>query len=655
MSSRKSVRFLAAAIAVVALSSSAFAQTDAGAPKPVKQQLTELIDRAGKVPEQEYTYQSWNDMRFAMNDARRIAGAKDASDADLSTALAALSKATDALQRRPVVQSDAPKIGLSATLFATSREGLVDNVALQWATSEKWDRYEVQRATSADGPFATVYTGTGRSFSDPHVGPGTHFYRLVAHRGDESLASHLASVSTIELPSTVKHFSNQAENDGTLPWKPLKVRDTFYDFTVERDGPALKQVMMRTSADGKTWTDAGVVMDRNSFPDLADFKFEAITRFYDEVNDQFVWWCHYEKSGPHYGEGKAFVATAKPGQPFTVHRNFRPFGVEVRDMSIYIDTDKTGYLVAASNVPGQGANATLYIFKLNKTYTDTTEIVAKLAENGYREAPHIVKKDGIYYLFYSQAAGWYPSRGGYASATSVAGPWSSLRSIGNTSTFAAQSGGVIEFGPESNRSRIMAANRWLRGDGTSRNSALPIALADGFAFYDYAPTLLHDAATGTLVPLQSGQLLSQDKPAESSIAAKPGNEAAKAFDGDYETAFQSDDKKWPFTLTTDLGSACEVRNVQVSWSMHKGSEAYYTYTIDGSLDGQSWTTLVDKRDESDTRVSKTYGFTSDLLPEGTKARFVRLNVINAKLHNNPNNWYPPAVYEVKVFGAASAK
>ena len=39
------------------------------------------------------------------------------------------------------------------------------------------------------------------------------------------------------------------------------------------------------------------------------------------------------------------------------------------------DDDGQGYLVAASNVPGQGANATLTLFKLNADYTDVTGIV----------------------------------------------------------------------------------------------------------------------------------------------------------------------------------------------------------------------------------------------------------------------------------------
>ena len=81
----------------------------------------------------------------------------------------------------------------------------------------------------------------------------------------------------------------------------------------------------------------------------------------------------------------------------------------------------------------------------------------------------------------------------------------------------------------------------------------------------------------------------------------------------------------------------------------KGSEGYYTYTVDGSTDGINWTQLLDHTNKNSESVTKTYGFNSDMLKG--RARYVRLNVRNATLQNNPdNNWYNPQVYEIRVFG-----
>ena len=198
---------------------------------------------------------------------------------------------------------------------------------------------------------------------------------------------------------------------------------------------------------------------------------------------------------------------------------------------------------------------------------------------------------------------------------------------------------------------LMHAYRWLRASSTSGTTLCPLYFDNGFAFYDYYPYFKYNTSTGDLFPVQQGELLSQDRPASSSLAAKGGNAPAKAFDGSYQTSFTAigDYKKWPFYLQVDLERICELSNIQTSWYICKGSEGYYTYTVEGSLDGEKWTKLLDHTDKNSEEASKTYGFNSDM-PSG-KARYVRLNVQNATLQNNPNNnWYTPTVYEVKVYG-----
>lgn len=621
---------------------------------PARQPLRQAIEQADKIPESDYSIESWNAMRMALDDARRKVRDQNTSRAELEQAFTELKKKVSALAKRKVLPDNSPRAGLSASLFATDPAWPVNNVQLMWAVAEPVERVQVSRAVKESGPWEKIYTGAGASFNDYALPEGSYFYRMEAFRGSRKHTSNVARIVTMPMPAGLKTYSNQTANERGLPEEQIKAGDTYYQFRTVREDKAVK-LIQRTSKDGENWEDGPVVMDAGSHPDLADCKFEAVNIFYDEVNDQIVFWCHWELSGPHYGHGRALVATAKPGERFKVHHNYNPLGIQVRDMSTFVDDDKQGYLVAASNVPGQGANATLYIFKLNKTYDDVVEIVAKVIEGGYREAPHIVKHDGLYYLFFSQAAGWYPSRGGYISAPSLEGRWSEPRSIGNPATFSSQSGGILHYEKDGERLHVMMGNRWIRGEDTNRNVALPLHLAGGFAFYDYAPTLLHDLSRNILVPLHMGKLLSQDQPARASIPGKPGHEIARAFDGDYNTFFQSDEKKWPFELTTDLGAPCGIRNVQVSWFLHKGSEAFYTYTIEGSLDGKQWTTLVDRANPQDAVISKTYGFTSDVLPEGSPARYVRVTVQRAHLHNNPNNWYPPTVYEIKVFGDAGAE
>ena len=610
-------------------------------------QLREKLKEAGTFAEEKYDISSWGELRTALSAAQQIVDKAEATPNELQEAVATLQQKVDALQERKVLPDNSPRIALSASLFAVEPKRQVNNVALMWATSEPHDSYEIYRASSKNTNFSKIYSGQGASFNDYNLQSGTYSYKLVGYRDGKTLTSHIEQLTTMALPTGLRKYSNQTGSGGPLG-EPLKVGDIYYRFDGQRDGKTMSY-LVQTSTDGENWKDGPVVLDSSSHPDLDDFKLEANNLFYDKIHDRIVWWAHWERS-KGYNDGRAIVATAKPGERFTVHHIYNPLGIQVRDMSVFTDDDGQGYLVAASNVSGQGANATLYIFKLNADYTDVVGITNKVLEGGYREAPHIIKTGGFYYLFFSQAAGWYPSRAGYVSAKALDGRWSEARNIGNTSTFSAQSGGILHFGVGEQTVPVMQANRWIRGEGTSGNVMLPLHFAQGFAFADYSPALLVDAAKNVLVPLHAGTLLSQGQPASASIPGSQNHEAAKAFDGDYTTSFQSDQKKWPFTVTTDLGTVCQVRNVQISWHLHKGSEAFYKYFIEGSLDGQEWRVLLDRTDDKETVVSKTYGFSSDLLPDLPQVRYVRINVQQAVLHNNPNNWYPPTLYEVKVYG-----
>ncbi|OPJ57370.1 discoidin domain-containing protein [Clostridium oryzae] len=191
---------------------------------------------------------------------------------------------------------------------------------------------------------------------------------------------------------------------------------------------------------------------------------------------------------------------------------------------------------------------------------------------------------------------------------------------------------------------VMMANRWMFGwkDATnpiSQQRMLPISFSNGFAFFDFYDEVLYNADQDIIIPVQNGKLLSQEK----TVTASSNTEtAAYVNDGDYQTEWIGT-KTWPSTWTVDLNATYNLSNIQISWYMMKGSEAYYKYKLEGSIDGLSYTTLLDK-----SSAYNDYGFTSDRL--SGKARFVRVTLVDAKLQNNTNNWYTPQLYEVKVYG-----
>ncbi|MCR5707443.1 MAG: discoidin domain-containing protein [Ruminococcus sp.] len=540
-------------------------------------------------------------------------------------------------------------IGLVGNLFCVADGSAADHAALQWATTLSADSYTLYRSTSPDDGFIPVYEGSGTSYEDDDMQTGsTYYYQLkVTSKGKESYSS-VKSLEPCALPSGLSTYDNQKGSSLVYETSGYKVGSTYYSYSLRKhSGKNDIYLAETTSEDGKRFGNERNVADSSQNSALESCKIESVHIDYIPAKNKVVVWAHWEKPDG-YSDGKALVITGTPGGQFTVHHVYNPLGIQVRDMAIFFDDDGAGYLIAAANKEGQGANATMYIFRMNDDYSDVTEVVTTLFEDQYREFPNLVKKDGFYYLFTSQAAGWYPSSGAYSVTDDLRGEWSELRSIGNTSTFSSQSGWIVNM---QDKNYLMHAYRWLRASSTSGTTLCPLYFDNGFAFYDYYPYFKYNTSTGDLFPVQQGELLSQDRPASSSLAAKGGNAPAKAFDGSYQTSFTAigDYKKWPFYLQVDLERICELSNIQTSWYICKGSEGYYTYTVEGSLDGEKWTKLLDHTDKNSEEVSKTYGFNSDML--SGKARYVRLNVQNATLQNNPNNnWYTPTVYEVKVYG-----
>lgn len=567
------------------------------------------------------------------------------------TAVLCAFPAKAAVQGQKASADISEQIGLVGNLFCTPDGSNADHAALQWATTLSADGYTLYRSTDPENGFVKVYEGYGNSYEDDDLTVGTeYYYQLKAVTDKGALYSGVRSLKPCALPSGLSTYDNQKGSSLVYETGGYKSGNTYYSYSLKKHaGKDDIYLAETTSSDGVHFGNERNVADSSQNSALASCKIESVHIEYLEHANKVVVWAHWEKPSG-YADGKALVITGTPGGQFTVHHVYNPLDIEVRDMAIFFDddADHTGYLIAAANTKGQGANATMYIFRMSKDYSDVTAVVKKLFADQYREFPNMIKKNGYYFLFTSQAAGWYPSSGAYAVTKDIAGDWSGLRDIGNTSTFSSQSGWIVNL---QDRNYLMHAYRWLRASESSGTTLCPLYFDNGFAFYDYYPYFKYSTKTGDLYPVQQGQLLSQDKPATSSLAAQGWNAPCKAFDGSYRSCFSAveSSKKWPFTLTVDLQRECDLKNIQISWYICKGSEGYYAYTVDGSTDGQNWTTVYDHTNTSKEIVSKTYGFNSNLI--SGRARYVRLNVKSATLQNNPtNNWYNPTVYEVKIYG-----
>ncbi|MEG6567997.1 S-layer homology domain-containing protein [Thermoanaerobacterium saccharolyticum] len=540
-------------------------------------------------------------------------------------------------------KSDIPT-SLIAYPIKTAQENEVTCAIIKWDPIVGASQYILYRANSSDGTYSEIYRGYAINYMDTGLKPGaTYYYKVkaVTSAGESGYSTAVSvKIPVIGKDAVIVINGEAGANDVTkLKLTTIKVGDKYYRYDYNSVDGKFVSLICSSSTDLINWTKEKDVLTASSHDDLQSCKLESINILYNEKTKRYVMWAHYENA-EDYSLGRVLVAVSQsdsPSSEFTVvgQGSFRPLGNDSRDISIFKDDDGSAYLISATNT-----NADLAIYKLTDDYLGIEKLVSKPYKGLYREAPGMVKIGGIYYLFTSAAAGWYPSQAMYSTATSLEGPWSEPKPIGNSSTFSGQSNAIIKFTGTETTSYFAVIYRWLRGDSLW----LPVIFDGINAYYDYCDSFLLDENTGQSVPITNGVLLSEGKPARASKSAA-GYGPEKANDGDYLTAWQSErNYDWPQWWEVDLGAVYDLANVQISWWILKGSEGYYKYTIQTKKDvNDTYTTVLDRTD------NQFYGFTSDNI--SCQARYVRINLIDAVIWNNPNNnWYTPQLMEVKIFG-----
>ncbi len=310
----------------------------------------------------------------------------------------------------------------------------------------------------------------------------------------------------------------------------LKHQDTYFWFgEIKGKGPsgaALKGVSCYSSKDLYNWKNESIalkVMEDTTSLLQSGCTIERPKVIYNAKTKKFVMWFHHELKGKGYAAalagcavadvvtgpytylfskrinaGKWPVGTSKAMKNDTIQEQYIKKGSEEwksaivnglllrrdfkggqmsRDMTLFVDDDKKGYLITASE-----DNQTLHLHELSKDYTGFTGKYYRIFPGGRNEGPAIFKKDGVYYMFTSGLTGWNPNPGKSAKASSITGKWESLGNPcrgtdkENETTFWSQSTFVLPV----NGQYIFLADRWKGEDLIdSRYIWLPITFEEG--------------------------------------------------------------------------------------------------------------------------------------------------------------------------------
>ncbi|WP_159774344.1 RICIN domain-containing protein [Streptomyces sp. HM190] len=280
----------------------------------------------------------------------------------------------------------------------------------------------------------------------------------------------------------------------------LKVGSYYYWFGEHRNPDnTFKYVSAYRSTDLKNWEFRNNVLTQATDPELATANIERPKVVYNASTGKFVMWMHKE-NGVDYSEARAAVAVSDTVDgDYSWRGSFRPLGQHMsRDITTFVDTDGTGYMISAAR-----ENYDLQIYRLTADYTQVAALVADPWHGGHREAPALFKRGGVYFMLTSGATGWSPNQQQYATATNIAGPWTAMTNIGDSTTFGSQTAYVLPVQGTSTTSYLYMGDRWGNSFGGTVNDSryvwLPLTFPTSTTMsLSWSPEITVDTATGTV-------------------------------------------------------------------------------------------------------------------------------------------------------------
>jgi fibronectin type 3 domain-containing protein len=565
---------------------------------------------------------------------------------------------------------------------------------LSWNSVVGATSFKVYRSTSADGTYSAVKTLSDNTYTDTGLSPGTaYYYELTSvNAAGESAPSAPFKVTTETGTSTILTNKTTWYDDDGNPIQAgsgdiIQVGDTYYWYGGGNGGPFdvnvySSQDLVHWKFENKVLTTGSLGEDGKPAADLSASSgnhLERIKVIYNASTKKYVMISHYENSDYTLAD----IGTAESSSPtgdFTWDHSFRPAGLDSRDSTAYVDSDGTGYIISATLT-----NSKITLFKLTSDYLSVDKQMYNIyggdnSSDTYagREAPAMVKNDGVYYLVTSGASGWYPSDAMYSVATAdsladtTADSWKGDTNVdamggwdgggygyylGNRNDFGGQSVYILPVtGTHGTSFLLMNDTLDPKASGVGGPLWLPLKLDDGFATVDYSTQIDINAKAGEISNVNPGSLLSQGKPATASSADTTDSDGnvnpdgwtgQYANDGNYNTEWKASSSNYPAWWEVDLGQEYNINDVQLSWWMIGGSEATEDFQIQVSDDGQNWSVGYDL-----SSGDKQYGFNDCTMPS-VEGRYVRVWIIASHTQNNNGGWYVPQLYEARVYGDAA--
>jgi hypothetical protein len=264
----------------------------------------------------------------------------------------------------------------------------------------------------------------------------------------------------------------------------IKLGTTWYWFGEDRsreNDPSRRYVACYSSTDLTNWTFRNQVQrlsDPEGFGE--EWGLERPKVFHNPKTGKFVMYMHIDGRVPghwsRYSIARVGVAVCDTVDgDYQYVRSFRPLGRESRDIGQFTDDDGTPYLIFESR-PTKG----FFIATLSDDYLDVEKEVCLVSAP--LEGGSIVHYEGLYYVIGSALTGWWPNANKYATAVSLAGPWSEFKDFApvETHTYGSQSTNLVKVVGSEQTTVIYVGDRWRPEEHwDSRYVWMPLEIGNG--------------------------------------------------------------------------------------------------------------------------------------------------------------------------------
>ncbi len=206
-----------------------------------------------------------------------------------------------------------------------------------------------------------------------------------------------------------------------------------------RNNPKERYVGCYRSTDLVHWQFRNKVVQLRKPPGLhGDWILERPKVFYNRATRKFVMYAHIDANQYRLAEVAVFICNTVDGN-YRYIRRFQPLGHQSRDIGQYTGRNGRAYLLFEDRPFG------FRIAELSRNYLAVKKQICLI--HMHLEGLGLVHYHGLYYVIGSHLTGWRANPDVYATAKSLAGPWSKFHNIAppKTNTYRSQSGFLLKI------------------------------------------------------------------------------------------------------------------------------------------------------------------------------------------------------------------